>query len=53
MFLVGASEENKKKVMQKKEGDQHNLDDEDERYATDKTEEGNEGDSYDYLFDDN
>ena len=43
----------KKNVTQKKEGDQDNLDDEDERYATDKTEEGNEGDFYDYLFADN
>ena len=50
--MVGASEENKKNVTQKK-GDQDNLDDEDERYATDKTEEGNEGDFYDYLFADN
>ena len=48
--MVGASEENKKNVTQKKEGDQDNLDDEDERHATDKTEEGNEGDFYDYLF---
>ena len=51
--MVGASEERKKNVTQKKEGDQDNLDDGDERYATDKTEEGNEGDFYDDLFDDN
>ena len=35
---MGASEENKKNVTEKKQGDQDNLDDEDERYTTDKTE---------------